>query len=209
MFARLGLLFSDEALLPGPSRHPPVKRRLSFLCFVLILIVVSFCTLSCLHLPTLTQRFFETLSRFLTRFHTALASFDWRASAAFRVTDAMKVSIAMSMALGTLLGVGVGLISGPEPAVVIGVSASMALGCVFVMSFAILHGVNALRAVSFALFVSTCLPFGFGFGFGVGILLGVFLGLEEADEIREKTKDFLWHFGDFVKVVTAFTLEIL
>lgn len=115
----------------------------------------------------------------------------------------------MSMALGVLLGVGVGLISGLEPAVVIGVSASMAMGCVFVMSFAILHGVNALRAVSFALFVSICLPFGFGFGFGVGILVGVFLGLEDPDDIREKTKDFVSNFGDFVRVVAAFTLEIL
>lgn len=113
------------------------------------------------------------------------------------------------MALGILLGVGVGLISGLEPAVVIGVSASMAMGCVFVMSFAILHGVNALRAVAFALFVSVCLPFGFGFGFGVGILAGVFLGLEDPEEIRDKTRDFMGNFGDFVRVVAAFTLEIL
>lgn len=115
----------------------------------------------------------------------------------------------MSMALGVILGVAVGIISGLEPAVVIGVSASMAMGCVFVMSFAILHGVNALRAVSFALFVSICLPFGFGAGFGFGILIGVFLGLEDADDIREKTKDFVIHFADFLHVVTAFTLEIL
>lgn len=121
----------------------------------------------------------------------------------------MKVSIAMSMALGVLLGIGVGIISGLEPAVVIGVSASMAMGCVFVMSFAILHGVNAIRAVSFALFVSICLPFGFGFGFGIGILVGVFLGLEDPDEIREKTKDFVTNFTDFLHVVTAFSLEIL
>ncbi|CAN8061470.1 unnamed protein product [Agarophyton chilense] len=85
----------------------------------------------------------------------------------------------------------------------------MAMGCVFVMSFAILHGVNALRAIAFALFVSVCLPVGFGVGFGSGILVGVFLGLEDADEIREKTSDFVNNFGDFVKVVTAFTLEIL
>lgn len=115
----------------------------------------------------------------------------------------------MSMALGVMLGIGVGLVSGLEPAVVIGVSASMAMGCVFVMSFAILHGVNALRAVSFALFVSVCLPFGFGIGFGIGVLIGVFLGLEDPDDIREKTTDFVHNFSDFVKVVTAFTLEIL
>lgn len=121
----------------------------------------------------------------------------------------MRLSIAMSMVLGILLGIAVALISGLEPAVVIGVSASMAMGCVFVMSFAVLHGVNALRAISFALFVSVCLPLGFGFGFGCGVLLGVFLGLEEPDDIRDKTEEFVTHFRDFVAVVLAFTMEIL
>lgn len=166
-------------------------------------------SLSSLSLSALFNNFFSSMYQTVQRIRSTLLMFDWRASAAFRITPAMKISILMSMALGILLGIGVGLISGLEPAVVIGVSASMAMGCVFVMSFAILHGVNALRAVSFALFVSICLPFGFGFGFGIGILMGVFLGLEEADEIREKTKDFVDNFWDFVKVVAAFTLEIL
>lgn len=211
MFARFAFLFSEQALLPGASRRSPFKPRVCSVCVALALAIAlaSLCTLYCLHLSALAKRSLRCLSATLAHLHQTLASFDWRASAAFRVTDAMKVSIAMSMALGILLGVGVGLISGLEPAVVIGVSASMAMGCVFVMSFAILHGVNALRAVSFALFVSICLPFGFGLGFGAGILLGVFLGLEDADDIRERTRDFVSHFGDFLKVVAAFTLEIL
>ncbi len=86
--------------------------------------------------------------------------FDWRGTAAFRVTQPMRISIALSLVLGVLLGVGVGVLSGLEPSVVIGVSASMALGCVFVMSFAIVHGVNVLRATCFAIFVSACLPAG-------------------------------------------------
>lgn len=121
----------------------------------------------------------------------------------------MHASMYLSLLLGLGLGAGVGLLSGCEPAVVIGVSASMAMGCVFVMSFAVLHGVNALRAVAFALFVSVCLPFGFGCGFGLGVLGAVFLGLEDADDVREKTSDFVRNFPDFVKVVAAFTLEIL
>lgn len=141
--------------------------------------------------------------------YSTATTFDWRYNASFRVTHAMKISIALSMVLGMMLGIGVGLISGFEPAVVIGVSASMAMGCVFVMTFAVLHGVNALRAAAFALFVSFCLPFGFGFGFGVGILIGIAFGLEDADDVREKTADFIYNFPDFVKVAAAFTLEIL
>lgn len=139
----------------------------------------------------------------------AARSFHWRDAASFRVTPAMVVSISLSMLLGVLLGVGVGLVSGLEPAVVIGVSASMAMGCVFVMSFAILHGVDVLRAVSFAMFVTLCLPVGFGVGFGIGVLGGVFLGLERADDVRDKTREFVGHFGEFLRVVAAFSLEIL
>lgn len=146
---------------------------------------------------------------FINRLYYTAVTYDWRGNASFYVTNAMKVSIAFSMTIGTILGVAVGLISGLEPAVVIGVSASMAMGCVFVMSFAVLQGVNPLRAIAFALFVSICLPFGFGFGFGFGVLLGVACGLEDPDEIREKTSDFIYNFSDFVRVVAAFTLEIL
>lgn len=154
-------------------------------------------------------RYASRLAGVMERIHWAVTQFDWRAHAAFRVTHAMKMSILMSTVLGMCLGAGVGLVSGLEPAVVVGVSASMAMGCVFVMSFAILHGVGALRAIAFALFVSLCLPFGFGLGFGTGVLVGVFLGVEEADDIRDKTNDFVINFGDFVQVVTAFTMQVV
>lgn len=161
------------------------------------------------------------------------ARFDWRAAAFFKVTHAMRVSMMLSLSLGALLGIGVGVLSGLEPTVVIAVSASMALGCAFVMSFAILHGVNVLRAACFAAFVSACLPAGFGVGFGVGCLVAgtsrvfilrqkryadsnnyfcsaaVFMGLENPSEVREKTHHFVTHFDDFARVVFAFTLEIL
>ena len=121
----------------------------------------------------------------------------------------MRVSIALSLILGVVLGAGVGVLSGLEPAVVIGVSASMALGCVFVMSFAIVHGVNVLRATAFAVFVSACLPLGFGVGFGFGILAAVFMGIEHPDDVRDKTSHFVEHFADFARVVVAFTMEIV
>ncbi len=35
------------------------------------------------------------------------------------------------------------------------------------------------------------------------------MGLENPDDVREKTHHFVTHFSDFVKVVFAFTLEIL
>lgn len=169
----------------------------------------AFALIHTLHTTGVGSKCLDGAQQFVHNSYTGLLQYNWRQSAAFRVTDAMKVSIGISLVLGILLGVGVGLLSGLEPAVVIGVSASMAMGCVFVMSFAILHGVNALRAVSFAMFVSVCLPFGFGVGFGVGILCGVFLGLEDPDDIREKTSEFVNHFDEFARVVIAFTLEIL
>lgn len=199
----------DSASLPGLPPRRASKRRLSASSIASLSALFVVVLLCLLRSSSPACRLWRALSESARRFYAAVAAFDWRSAAAFRVTDAIKVSIAMSLALGVLLGVGVGLVSGLEPAVVIGVSASMAMGCVFVMSFAILHGVNALRAVSFALFVSICLPFGFGVGFGVGILMGVFLGLEDPDDIREKTNDFVANFGDFVRVVAAFTLEIL
>lgn len=197
-------------LLPvtNDPRRTTKSRRLT----IPTMLFFSLCGIMSLYLIHATGfgvHFVRTGARIVRKTYIGISSFDWRGNASFHVTEAMKVSIGMSMALGILLGIGVGIISGLEPAVVIGVSASMAMGCVFVMSFAILHGVNALRAVVFAIFVSVCLPFGFGFGFGIGILIGVFLGLEHPDDIREKTKDFVNNFGDFVRVVTAFTLEIL
>ena len=138
-----------------------------------------------------------------------LRTYDWKSAISFRVTYPMRVSIALSLVLGVVLGAGVGILSGLEPAVVIGVSASMALGCVFVMSFAIVHGVNVLRATAFAIFVSACLPLGFGVGFGFGILAAVFMGIEHPDDVRDKTSHFVHHFSDFARVVLAFTLEIL
>lgn len=200
----------DEGLsLPATTPARRAKRRvlaLSTCCFTFL---AASCVVYLMFMSDVSTRLSDLLGGFFSGLKRALAAVDWRASAAFRVTQAMRMSIAMSMALGLLLGVGVGLISGLEPAVVIGVSASMAMGCVFVMSFAILHGVNALRAVAFALFVSVCLPVGFGLGFGTGILMGVFLGLEDPDDIREKTTDFVRNFGEFIKIVAAFTLEIL
>lgn len=198
----------STAALPQPTTLRRKHRAASVSATCLSCLLALSC-IYLLHASGASLNLACTLQAFVRRAYLAFTAFDWRASAAFRVTDAIKVSIAMSMALGVMLGIGVGLVSGLEPAVVIGVSASMAMGCVFVMSFAILHGVNALRAVSFALFVSVCLPFGFGIGFGIGVLIGVFLGLEDPDDIREKTTDFVHNFSDFVKVVTAFTLEIL
>lgn len=115
----------------------------------------------------------------------------------------------MSLVLGVALGIGVGVISGLEPAVVIGVSASMAMGCVFVMSFAILHGVSAVRALVFAMFVSACMPLGFGVGVGIGIMIAIVFGLEDPDELREKTRYFVTHFAEFVQEVVVFSIDIL
>lgn len=203
------ILYDDGLSLPATTPARRAKRRalaLSTCCFTFL---AASCVVYVVAMSDVSARLFGLLGGFFSGLKRALAAVDWRANAAFRVTEAMRMSIAMSMILGLLLGVGVGLISGLEPAVVIGVSASMAMGCVFVMSFAILHGVNALRAVAFALFVSVCLPVGFGLGFGTGILIGVFLGLEDPDDIREKTADFVKNFGEFIKIVAAFTLEIL
>lgn len=197
-------------LLPvtNDPRRTMKSRRLS-MSSIIFLSLCGIMSLYLIHATGFGIHFVRSAARVVRKTYVSVSSFDWRGNASFHVTEAMKVSIGMSMALGVLLGIGVGIISGLEPAVVIGVSASMAMGCVFVMSFAILHGVNALRAIVFAIFVSICLPFGFGLGFGIGILVGVFLGLEHPDDIREKTKDFVHNFGDFVRVVTAFTLEIL
>lgn len=194
--------------LPLTATSRRRKRRVIAFSTGIMSFSVIICVLYMMNVSQASTRVTQTIATVFGALKRAFRDIDWRSNAGFRVTHAMKVSIAMSMTLGVLLGVGVGLISGLEPAVIIGVSASMALGCVFVMSFAILHGVNALRAVSFALFVSTCLPFGFGIGFGIGILMGVFIGLEDADDIREKTSDFVRNFGEFLRIVTAFTLEI-
>lgn len=136
-------------------------------------------------------------------------AFDWRATVSFPVTHPMRVSVALSLVLGVFLGSAVGILSGVEPAVIIGVSASMSLGCVFVMLFAIVHGVNVLRATAFALLVSSCLPIGFGFGFGLGVLIAVFLGLEHPDDVRDKASHFVTHIFDFTRVVLLFTFKII
>lgn len=154
------------------------------------------------------KRAYTARRSILASFHR-MSNFDWRSNIAFKVTKPMRVSIALSLVLGVVLGAGVGVLSGLEPAVVIGVSASMALGCVFVMSFAIVHGVPVLRATAFAIFVSVCLPLGFGVGFGFGILAAVFMGIEHPDDVRDKTSHFVTHFSDFTRVVLAFTLEIV
>lgn len=183
-----------------PSRKGVMSLFMRWLAVIFVLYF--------LHSTGLGSYVFRVTHIYVKETYDKVLNYDWKASASFQVTDAMRMSIVMSLALGIVLGFGVGLMSGLEPAIVIGVSASMALGCLFVMSFAVLHGVNALRAVSFAMFVSICLPFGFGYGFGTGILVGMFVGLEDPDDIRDKINDFITNFGDFVKVVTAFTLEI-
>lgn len=199
-----------------PLTYEPMRRKtrtsslwLTLMTLAAAALLTVFYTLVDGHARTTGLALADGVKEVLKRLYDNVCMIEWKRSASFHVTDAMRLSIALSMALGVLLGTGVGIISGLEPAVVIGVSASMAMGCVFVISFAILHGVSAIRSVTFALFVSTCLPLGFGLGFGIGILIAVFLGLEDADDIREKTGDFVNNFPDFVRVVAAFTLEIL
>lgn len=192
---------------PSRRRKRVALGRKGLLTTVTITLFVTICY-ACWATPGI-WRAGQAFMRVLKRAWWALRTYDWKGAATFRVTPAMRTSVALSLILGVLLGAAVGVVSGLEPAVVVGVSASMAIGCVFVMSFAIIHGVNALRAISFALFVSLCLPFGFGFGFGVGILISIFLGLEDPEDVGDKTRDFVQNFPDFIKVVAAFTLEIL
>lgn len=204
---------NGDSVLPPAATSSLRRRKRVALGHTGILAVVGFTlllTISCACWATPgIHRIASALVTVMKRTWNTLCTFDWRGSATFHVTPAMRTSVALSLVLGVLLGAAVGVVSGLEPAVVVGVSASMAIGCVFVMSFAVIHGVNALRAISFALFVSLCLPFGFGFGFGVGILISVFFGLEDPEDVADKTKDFVCNFPDFIKVVAAFTLEIL
>lgn len=200
-------LFMLPVTRPGSqnaSTSPRIRRRRAIR-------VLLACTGAIALLIASSQRPLATarLHRAVTTTISHIQRYDWRGAIMFRITAPMRVSIALSLVLGVLLGGGVGVLSGLEPAVVIGVSASMALGCVFVMTFAIVHGVNVLRATAFAVFVSACLPLGFGIGFGCGVLVAVFIGLEHPDDVREKTTHFITHLSDFAKVVLAFTLEII
>lgn len=156
--------------LPGPGspsgRRIHQHRRSLLVVALLFLAALAFCTRSA------TRSLLADASRAIHRAHDAAVAFDWVGETLFRMTRPICVTLLMSLFLGTVLGFAVGLLHGPEPAVVIGVSGSMALGYVFVLAAAILQGVNVLRASFFSAVVSGTLPLGFGLGFGSGCLCG-------------------------------------